>query len=83
MAERSGRSIRVIRGMETAQLDLDTRAYDSTDQHLAQLFYRSITMGEEPETSVWRNVSLHAHSSYGAMRPLDTTAETWCTGRRR
>lgn len=73
VAERSGKSIQVIRGKETEQLGLDELPYESTDQHLAQLFDRAITTGEEPETSGRRNLA--------TMRLCDAIIRSGETGR--
>jgi predicted dehydrogenase len=73
IAERSGKNIQVARGRETEDLALDRLPYDSTDQHLAQLFHRAITTGEEPETSGRRNLA--------TMRLLDALIRSGETGR--
>jgi predicted dehydrogenase len=56
VAERSGKSIQVIRGKETEEIGLDELPYTNTDEHLTQIFHRAIATGEEPETSGRRNL---------------------------
>jgi predicted dehydrogenase len=73
VAERSGKSIQVIRGKETQEIALDELPYASTDAHLAQLFHRSITTGEEPETSGRNNLA--------TMRLCDAIIRSGETGR--
>lgn len=73
VAERSGKSIRVIRGQETQELGLDELPYTSTDEHLAELFHRAITTGEELETSGRNNLA--------TMRLCDAIIRSGQTGR--
>ena len=56
VAGRSGGDIQVLRGKEVTAVPLDPLPYASTDEHLARLFHRAITTGEEPETSGRRNL---------------------------
>src|SRR6266542_1266727 len=51
VAERSGKSIQVMRGKETEEIGLDELPYTSTDEHFTHILHRAITTGEEPETS--------------------------------
>jgi predicted dehydrogenase len=57
VAERGGTRIQVLRGKETEEIGVDELPYSSTDEHLAHLFHRAITTGEEPETSGRNNLA--------------------------
>jgi predicted dehydrogenase len=73
VAARSGGPLRALRGKETEEVPPDDPGYTDTDQHLARLFHRAITTGEEPETSGRRNLA--------TMRLLDAIIRSGETGR--